>query len=269
MFAAHHKAKRSGFTLIELLVVVAIIAILAALLLPVLGQAKERARRVVCMGNARQLTQAARMYADEYDGHFPRQFADRTKYAGSSWPHFIAVNALTESRHRPNWIHHIYSYVGRDLNVLNCPSVTAESANPDYAPTAAERFSYTANGVVTHLGAERFSDPAALIVYQDDVSRTNAAILRPHFANSNPDLADNAAFWSGWMRYQSGALHASGVHNGGKVYAFADGHVEHILWEDLTSLQFGLLIGGATDGQEPYVFGYDNTARTGRVQFNN
>ncbi len=56
------------FTLIELLVVIAIIATLAALLLPVLSQARNTARQAVCMNNLRQQGAAAFMYADEHDG---------------------------------------------------------------------------------------------------------------------------------------------------------------------------------------------------------
>jgi prepilin-type N-terminal cleavage/methylation domain-containing protein len=63
---------RVAFTIIELLVVVAIIAILAAMLLPVLGRAKESARRVVCMNNLRQSVQALLFYADENERWFPR-----------------------------------------------------------------------------------------------------------------------------------------------------------------------------------------------------
>lgn len=60
-----------GFTLIELLVSIAVIAILAGIIFPVVSSVKEKGNQATCLSNLRQLGAAMRMYADDNSGCFP------------------------------------------------------------------------------------------------------------------------------------------------------------------------------------------------------
>ena len=63
--------KRRAFTLIELLIVIAIIAILAGILLPVFAKARERARRIECVSNLRQIGMGVGEYIQDWGGRYP------------------------------------------------------------------------------------------------------------------------------------------------------------------------------------------------------
>jgi len=77
------RSRQRGFTLIEMLTVVAIISVLAAILFPVFGSARERGRQTQCLSNLRQLGLALNMYAHDYDERYP--LAGAVGSAGADW----------------------------------------------------------------------------------------------------------------------------------------------------------------------------------------
>ncbi|MBN2641573.1 MAG: DUF1559 domain-containing protein, partial [Victivallales bacterium] len=120
------KRENTPFTLIELLIVISIIAILTALLLPSLAQAREVAKSSSCKNNLKQLALANLNYHDSYKYLAPLAAKGATDMDAMRW--HGTVNTAKDEYDRTG--SPLYDYIGRDVKVFDCPGLHIDRSSP-------------------------------------------------------------------------------------------------------------------------------------------
>lgn len=200
----------NAFTLIELLVVIAIISILAAILFPVFAQAREKARQAACISNTKQLGLAFIQYQQDYDETLPLSGENGKTgvckgIPDGSWVLPEAIDTTVSTACPPAELPvpngSLYPYV-KSTGVYLCP---------DDPLGQQKTLSYSMNSRLNNTADAQIQAPAGCVLLIDEsTTLNNGNFLAP--------TKDNAV---GFAIYND---QPTNRHNGGAIFAFADGH---------------------------------------------
>ena len=212
-------SRNQGFTLIELLVVIATIAILAALLLPALGASKERAGRISCTSNLRQINLGIRMYCDDANDTSPfTQSANRiANYYKTFMQSYVGLNGAPSPQDKlfacPADTFRYWTSKGA---VVFSPTARHESARQYYSSYAFNGINkymtnFSANGSILGIAGQKCSSikhPDKTLLVMEQPAFFPYSWHRPKQPISNPKSCP--------------------FNNSKNMVSFVDGHVSYM-----------------------------------------
>lgn len=206
--------KPKGFTLIELLVVICIIAILAAMLFPVIARARRSAYKATCQSNLKQIASAFNMYSADYDECYPN-INDPYLWMGRHWRWPMGSYVYFMANYDPNNPNGLNQITGHEKTILACPSDPSPVNKFDktsYGLSAC--FYHTPEQIDSMTTAQLYSaaapSPECTTMRESDVTYPSRKAMLADWLGSH-DMDSNG--WWAWT--------------GGRMYLFADGHAKY------------------------------------------
>lgn len=214
---------RSGFTLVEVLVVAALVALLAAIALPVLSSAREKGRSATCQAHQKQILLAVAQYATDADSFLPRMY-------------------YHEGQQIVTWYEVLTPYT-KNRQVFRCPTDPGSQIGGAWEPPPAFRSSFAASYDLLNGNGSIYASPASLTRVRKPTTTVFLADAGAQTTPEPPHVTESSEVrdgcWLIWLSLNSHSSNPDGAicgpslrHRGRTNVGFVDGHVKSMAVED-------------------------------------